>query len=252
MIFTLTLLFFILGAAWGSFLSVAVKRTPTGRSHCPKCKKTLGAFDLIPILSYIILRGKCRYCKKPIPLYYPGLEIICGLTFVLVYLKFMPLTAAPVEQIGKLIAFLTITTVLLFIFFYDLFKLEIPDKIILPSIAGGFLLSLTPLIDASFWSGLIGASGAVIFFGGQMIVSNGAWVGGGDLKLGAFMGFILGWKLLLVALITAYVIGGIVGLALIITKRADRKTAIPFGPFLVLGTFTAFFAGEYILNWFIF
>lgn len=250
MILTLALLFFILGTVWGSFLSVVVKRSPSGRSHCPRCKKTLGPLDLIPIASYIMLRGKCRHCKKPIPIYYPGLEIICGLTFVLVYLKFMPLTTAPVEQIGKLIAFLVITLVLLFIFFYDLFKLEIPDKVIMPSIVGGFLLSTTPLIDTSFWSGLIGASGAVIFFGGQMLVSNGVWVGGGDLKLGAFMGFILGWKLMLVALVTAYVIGGIVGLALIVTKRADRKTAIPFGPFLVLGAFTAFFVGEYILTWF--
>lgn len=250
MILTLALLFFILGTVWGSFLSVVVKRVPSGRSHCPKCKKTLSSFDLIPIVSYILLRGKCRYCKKPIPLYYPGLEMICGLTFVLVYLKFMPLIAAPAEQIGKLIVFLGITLILLFIFFYDLFKLEIPNKVILPSIVGGFLLSATPLIDASFWSGLIGASAATIFFGGQMLISNGTWIGGGDLKLGAFMGFILGWQLLLVALTTAYIIGGIVGLTMIITKRADRKTAIPFGPFLVLGAFTAFFAGDYILSWF--
>src|SRR3989338_3755849 len=115
MIITLALLFFILGTIWGSFLSVAVKRTPTGRSHCPKCKKELGSLDLIPIISYIMLRGKCRYCKKTIPLYYPGLEIICGLTFVLVYLKFMPLTSVPVIQIGKLIAFLIITIVLLYV-----------------------------------------------------------------------------------------------------------------------------------------
>jgi len=251
MFLTLTILFFILGAIWGSFLSVAVKRRPTGRSKCPKCKKTLTSIDLIPIVSYIFLRGKCRHCKKPIPFYYPGLEVICGLTFVLVYMKFMPLTSAPVLHIAQLVVFLIITTVMLYVFFYDLFKLEIPDYITLPGIVIGFILSLTPLIEASFWSGLIGASGTAIFFGGQMIVSNGAWVGGGDLKLGIFMGFILGWKLLLIALIVAYILGGIVGIMMIITKRATKKSALPFGPFLVLGTFTAFFVGENLIQWFI-
>lgn len=252
MIYILALLFFILGSIWGSFLSVATKRAPIGRSHCPKCKKILQSSDLIPLLSFILLRGKCRYCKKPISLFYPGIELISGFTFLLVYMKFAPLLAEPRLQIAKMVIFLIITIALLFVLFYDLFKLEIPDYITYPGMILGFLLSFTPITEIGPLASIIGASAASLFFGGQILVSNGTWLGGGDLKLGIFMGFLLGWQLLIVALMAAYILGGISGLILIITKKATQKSGIPFGPFLVLGTFTAIFVGENIINWFVF
>ncbi|HCW31995.1 MAG: type IV prepilin leader peptidase PilD, leader peptidase (prepilin peptidase) / N-methyltransferase [Candidatus Peregrinibacteria bacterium GW2011_GWE2_39_6] len=241
------LFLFILGLLLGSFLSVLIYRLHTGetgiilgRSFCPHCNHRLSAKDLVPLISYLIQGGKCRYCKKKIPWHYPVLELSTGLVFVTMALSgFQPLTL-----------FLFFSLVLVFIFFYDFLYLEIPDEIMLPSIFIALVSTFYPT-TVSFTNGLLGAVIISVFFLLQILISKGRWLGGGDLRIGAFIGFILGWKLILVALFMAYLIGAIISLTLIATRRLNRKSMIAFGPFLVLGTFIALFWGETMINWYL-
>lgn len=235
---------FIGGLLVGSFLSMLIPRLHfeekgivSGRSHCANCKKTLRARDLIPLFSYLWLRGKCQACKKTISFWYPVTELVSALLFAALYLQ---------VQNWELFMWLAPHFfVLLFIFFYDLRYQEIHDAVMLPAIVFAFI--------ATFWigdvrSGLIGAAVGVVFFGLQYLVSRGKWIGSGDLRIGAFMGFMLAWPMTLLAIMVSYVIGSIVSLYLLATKAATAKTAIPLGPFLVAGTVLAFFFGDPILE----
>jgi len=239
-----TLLCFIFGLLLGSFLSMLLPRLHhgekgifTGRSHCTVCKKTLRASDLVPLLSYLWLRGRCHACKERISFWYPVTELVSGLLFAALYFQ---------VQNWELFAWMVPHFfVLLFIFFYDLRYKEIHDAIMLPAIAFAFL--------ASFWIGdvqssLIGAAVGVGFFGLQYIVSKGRWIGIGDLRIGAFIGFMLAWPMTLLAIMVSYVIGSLVSVVLLLSKKATAKTAVPLGPFLVLGTVLAFFFGDRMLE----
>ena len=135
------------------------------------------------------------------------------------------------------------------IFFYDLKYKEIPDKFSLPAIGiaiAGALIFKTPTLTSMLIGGL--AIGG--FFLAQFVLSKGKWIGGGDIRLGALIGLLLGWQLGLVAMIAAYILGSLVSISLLATKKATRKTSIPFGPFLVAGTVIAIFHGQAILGWF--
>jgi prepilin signal peptidase PulO-like enzyme (type II secretory pathway) len=154
-------------------------------------------------------------------------------------------------QIFEIFIFYIITfTFLTAIFFYDLLYKEIPDRFSIPAIAiaiaGGLLLGLTPPLSM-----LIGGVGIFAFFALQLVISKGKWIGGGDLRLGALMGILLGWKLGLIALIAAYLFGSIVSIILLLKKKATRKSAIAFGPFLVIGIILAIFYGNQILEWYL-
>lgn len=238
------LLAFILGLILGSFLSMLMPRLHhgekgifTGRSHCAVCKKTLRATDLIPLFSYLWLRGRCHACKERISFWYPVTELVSGLLFAALYMQ---------VQNWEVFAWLAPHFfVLLFIFFYDLRYKEIHDAIMLPAVAFAFL--------ANFWigdvqSGLIGAAVGMSFFGLQWLISKGRWIGSGDIRIGAFMGFMLGWPMTLLGIMAGYVVGSVVSIVLLITKNATGKTAVPLGPFLVLGTVLAFFFGDRMLD----
>lgn len=241
------LLLFVLGLLVGSFLSVLIYRFHTGesgwvggRSMCPHCHKKLSAKELIPVISYFYQGGKCRKCKKKISWHYPLLEISTGLIFVAVGMA--GLTPLPL--------YLVFASILTFIFFYDLLYLEIPDEVMIPSIVIAFLGTFLQT-SVSVWDGLLGAGVLVLFFLVQIILSRGRWLGGGDLRIGAFMGLILGFKLSLLALFIGYLIGAIVSMLLIATGKATRKTMIAFGPFLVLGTFVGLFFGKELIEWYL-
>ncbi len=238
------LILFLIGLALGSFLSVLIYRLHNkksgilwGKSICPHCNKRLGAFELIPLFSYLLQGGRCRGCKRAIPWHYPVLELVTGLLFVGIALA----------QLAPLPLYLFYGLVLVFIFFYDLLYMEIPDQAMLPSIAVALLATfhfeIIPWQDA-----LWGAGGLFLFFLVQILVSKGRWLGGGDLRIGAFMGLILGWQLTLVAVFASYLLGSIVSLVLLATGRVSRKSMIPFGPFLVLGTLVALFYGQPLLK----
>ncbi len=241
------ILLFILGLLLGSFLSVLIHRLHTGEkgivfgsSLCPKCNKKLGPLELIPLISYILQGGKCKKCKKHIAWHYPVLELSTGLLFVVMAMT--GITPLPLFAIYALI--------FVFIFFYDLLYQEIPDAIMLPAIVLAAIATFHP-DTVTFLDGLYGALALVIFFLLQIIISKGKWLGGGDLRIGAFMGFVLGLKLTILAAFFGYLIGAVISVGLLASGKASRKTMIAFGPFLILGTLVALFYGQQLTDWYL-
>jgi prepilin signal peptidase PulO-like enzyme (type II secretory pathway) len=251
----------ILGASLGSFVSVLNDRIEKGskgivfgRSICPLCRKKLKMSDLVPLISYIFLRGKCRYCSKGISIVYPALEVISALTFVALYLNFPFVAESPAGYSAdwhNLLAFSIFGVyAILFtaIFFYDLLHNEVPELylyILIGLTLAGSLILGKPDIASMGIALLI----ALFFFGGQHIISKGKWLGDGDIFFSVSMAFILGWKDLLVAIIAAYLMGSVISVILLVSKRADKKTPVPFTPFLILGTYVAIMFGGQIWDW---
>jgi prepilin signal peptidase PulO-like enzyme (type II secretory pathway) len=240
---------FSLGLFCGSFANVIIDRLAKkkggiffGRSVCPHCQHTLNPLDLIPLLSFIFLKGKCRYCQKKISLQYPIVELLMGIIFLLPVL--LPTTYQPTTYL-LLFALTTISI-------YDILYLEIPDQISLPTIGLILLASVLQLpLAPTITDALIGAAIPLAFFSLQILISRGRWIGGGDLRLGAIMGLALGWEKTLVALLVAYVSGAIFGLTGLLLKKLSRQSAVPFGPFLAWGTVVALFYGENIIQWYL-
>ena len=230
------LFIFILGLAVGSFLNCVIYRLETGgsflrgRSFCPHCKHLLGWPDLIPVLSFLILKGRCRYCHKKISFQYPLVEIATGLLFLLIF------------NFQFSIFNYLIAPFLVIIFVYDLKHFIIPDEVIYPAIA------IAAICNFSAWPSALGAAA---FFGAIVLISRGKWMGVGDIKLGFLMGLILGWPNILVALFLAFLIGAIIGVGVIISGKKTLKSEVPFGPFLVTGTIISLFWGQKIINWYL-
>ena len=244
---------FLFGLIVGSFLNCVIYRLETGgsflkgRSYCPRCKHRLGFFDLIPVLSFLVLKGRCRYCQKKISWHYPLVELLLGFLFVLLFWHFG-------FGIDLVFGFL-VSAFLAVIFIYDLKHYLIPDKVIYPAIAlaivydlwkSDFLLSIFGKSDF-----LISAISAASFFLAIVLISRGRWMGVGDIKLAFLMGLILGWPQILVAFSFAFFSGAIIGIGLVLANRKSFKSEVPFGPFLVAGTFVALFWGERIINWYL-
>ena len=268
----LSLIIFIFGISVGSFLNCVIYRLEIkqsflkGRSFCPKCYHILRWYDLIPILSFIFLKGKCRYCGERISLQYPLVEISTGLIFLQIFNFQFPIfnefSISNFQNFGRLIYLWLISSLLIIIFVYDLKHYIIPDKIIYPAIGITFVFRI---LDFGHWdllriwdlgSGILrslqtplitGVSAGAFFFL-LWLVSGGKWMGLGDAKLAFFMGLSLGFPNILVGIFSAFFLGAIIGLALIAFGKKSLKSKIPFGPFLVTGTFIALFFGEKIIN----
>ncbi|MFH0819366.1 MAG: prepilin peptidase [Patescibacteria group bacterium] len=243
--------FFILGLIIGSFLNVVVLRLKNGlsimngRSKCPNCKHVLGVLDLVPLFSFLFIGGKCRYCKKKISWQYFLVELTTAFIFTVVYVYF---------GLSFLTLFyLVISAFLIVIFIYDFKYYLILDKIIVPAIILAFLgnLFLEPALGRAWWELLIGGAIGGGLFLMQFMVSKGKWIGGGDIRLGLFMGLLLGWKLVLVALFISYLLGSFVGMFLLLKKRKKMQDALPFGTFLTISTFIVLIYGQVILNWYL-
>lgn len=252
---------FIIGAAVGSFMSVVVYRIHSdkkgiicGRSSCKNCEKKLAPLDLIPIVSYLTLRGKCRYCSGEISYMYPLMEIITGAVFSVLFLKF-PFISSIFEFnlvfLGLYTLYAFYAFVLLFTFFFDLHYMKIADEILLPAILIGLIATFAAPLTPNLIDALIGALIPIAFFGLQILLSKGRWIGMGDLRIGAFMGVILGWKLVIVALFLSYIIGSVISLLIVARKKQILNIKVPFAPFLVTGTFMAMFFGDKIINWYL-
>jgi len=279
--FLIVFLVFILGLVIGSFLNVVIWRLETdesfvtGRSHCPKCRKDLGALDLIPILSYLFLRGKCRYCRKKISWEYPLVELITGLLFCFVWIRhggfinsaefsiFLPAMLTQALQAGNfqfsnillLIRDWVLVSSMIVIFVFDFKHYLISDKVIYFTAASLIIFDLAlfflgQLAIADLVSFLLAGVFGILFFLIQFVVSHGRWIGEGDIRLGFLMGLALGWPGILWALFLAYFLGAIVGGILMIIDWKKIKSAIPFGPFLVIGTLVILFYGETLINWY--
>ncbi len=243
--FILYIFIFLLGLVVGSFLNCVIYRLEKGksflkgRSFCPLCHRTLGFWDLIPLLSFLFLRGRCRYCKKKISFQYPLVELLVGIIFVLVFRYF---------GLESLLFLLLVSCFLVIIFVFDLKHYIIPDRVIYPAILIAFFYRL--LFYFRDWHYLLSGLGAALFFLIIVLITRGKGMGIGDIKLALFMGFLLGYPNILIALFLAFLIGAIIGVALVLLKKKGMKSEVPFGPFLVLGTFLALFWGDIIINWY--
>ena len=252
------LIIFFLGLAVGSFLNVLIDRLPRnepvtkGRSHCESCKRKLRWDDLIPVFSFIALGGKCRYCKAPISFYYPAVELITGVLFILFFLflqgNSIKYEVLSIKYIIQAICYLFIISSLIVVFFTDLRYGIIPDKITYFGIIVSFLyLILTT--NYLILPNALSAFAAFFFFLLIFIISKGKGMGFGDVKLAFLMGLFLGFPKIIVALYVAFLTGAVISLILVLIGRKKFfGSTIPFGPFLVLGTIVALFFGNYILD----
>ncbi|MDP2939231.1 MAG: prepilin peptidase [Candidatus Omnitrophota bacterium] len=239
----------------GSFLNVCIYRMPKEESivkpgsHCPNCSAVIYWFDNIPILSYIILMGRCRFCKKPISPGYPIVELLTAITF-LVFYNYFGLTF-------KLFVYLLFVSGLIVATFVDIAHRIIPDEISIGGIIVGFILSIMfPHIQnttSHFWGGVESLLGILI--GGVSIYLTGIigdWIfkkesmGGGDVKLLAMIGAFLGWRIALLTFFLAPLFGAVVG---IIVKIKTKQSLIPYGPFLSLAAVISLFYYQEVINW---
>src|SRR3989338_10233610 len=233
-----SLVVFLFGLAVGSFLNSVIYRLGKGesalkgRSYCPQCKHPLSWQDLIPLLSFALLQGKCRYCKAHISWQYPLVELATGIVFVVLY----NLVSLSFSQVFQVPYFFAVASLLVVIFVYDLKHYLIPDKILYPAIALSFFWRLLESIvnvipnligDPALWipafAGMTGmvlaVLGAGAFFFAIYALSKGRAMGFGDVKLALFMGLFLGWPNVLVALFVAFFVGAGLGLVFFIGKK---------------------------------
>ena len=243
----------VLGAIVGSFLNVCISRLPKEESivrpgsHCPKCKTPIQYYDNIPLLSYLLLRGKCRYCQASISIQYPIVEAITALSSFFLFITF-GVSLSFIYYFSFVAALIAITVI-------DLYHQIIPDVISLPGIVIGLLGSLI-IPQITFWSSLIG----VLSGGGSLflVATVYQWLfkregmGGGDVKLLAMIGAFLGWKAVILTILLSSFIGSIIGITVMLIKGKDFKYAIPFGPFLALGAVISLFCGENLIRWYLY
>lgn len=254
----LTILASLLGIAVGSFINVVVFRTKsgdpvTGRSKCMSCLEPVATIDLVPIVSYFALKGRCRKCSAVIEWQYPVVELTMGILFGLFYIRAiagfgLPEWVEASEYMAVFIRDAVIASFLLIIFIYDFRYSYILDRFSIPAIILAIIFNV--LLGAPVVSLLAGGLVLGGFFAIQFLVSKGKWIGGGDIRLGMLMGFLLGIELGVVALFLAYVVGAIVGIGLILTKKRKLDSQVPFGTFLSGATVVTMLFGTYILNWY--
>ena len=236
-----------LGGAWGSFINVVSYRLArkrsfvTGRSSCPNCGRILRALDLIPIISWLILKGRCRSCHKAISFQYWAIEVAMGAFFVYGGLHVL----GTINQI----LYLAVVSFFAVLFVHDLRTYIVPDKIVIPAIAIIFILNV---VSGSSWVSLLaGAFIGVMWFLIQFLASQGKWVGGGDIRLGALLGVLLGYPFIFLGLGAAYLGGSMVALVLIALRLKTLKSKIPFATMLLPAAFVIWVWGAQIWQWYV-
>lgn len=244
---------FLLGISSGSFLNCLVWRlnhglSPIkGRSICPKCKRQLAWYDNIPLLSFFLLRGKCRWCHSPISIQYPLVELATGILFVMVTrVTRDTLHVTRLDDFWLVTCYLLLVTAcFIAIFVSDLLYMTIPDQIVFSGIILGFGWSMVN----GQWLMVLSGLGAALFFFFLAFLTRFKGMGLGDVKLAGLMGLILGWPKILVAFYFAFLTGAAVGVILILLGKKHFGQHIPFGPFLTTATFISIFWGDKIYQW---
>lgn len=237
---------FLYGIVFGSFLNVCIYRIPNeesivrGRSHCPKCNHKLSWIDLIPIVSFLTLKGKCRYCKAKVSPRYPLIESFTGILVVLIYIRY--------GITFEFFKYFTLTLFLIVIAFIDYDTTDVYTSVIYTGIGFGMIFIilgkvmysysiLNYLIAVLIGLGVIG--GICLFIGGM---------GTGDIEIAVLCGIYLGWKLEIAFILFSFIIGGIFAVTLIITKKKKKTDYIPLGPSLALGAYLVIIIGENLIT----
>jgi leader peptidase (prepilin peptidase)/N-methyltransferase len=242
---------FVAGLALGSFFNVCIHRLPRGESlawpgsRCPSCRHALSWLENIPVVSYLALRGRCGHCGASIAVRYPIVELATGLFFLAAALTFEP---------GWLLASrLVFGSALILLFAIDLEHHLLPNAITIPGMIAGLLFSL--VTEPGVVSALIGlAGGGGVLFGlaeAYYRLRGEEGLGMGDVKMLGMIGAFLGWKLTFLTLVVASLLGSIVGVGVLVSRRGDLKYALPFGTFLSLGAGVAMFRGDAMLDWYL-
>lgn len=258
------IIFFIFGLIVGSFLNVIAYRLNTaesflvGRSHCPHCKKDIAWYDNIPLFSFVILRFRCRNCKEKISWQYPLVELFTGILFALVGYKFFKLE--DLATWAYTIYYLGVISSLMVIFVYDYLYMQIPSVVLWTFTGWAVAFNLFfdwnkvgvlgRALDSSIYSGALAGFAAFMFFFLMVAISKEKWMGMGDAQLAILLGLVVGWPQIILALLLAFALGAITGLALIILKKKKMKSQLPFAPFLVSGTFITMFFYYEITGWY--
>jgi len=272
-IYFVLFLVFLFGLSIGSFINclvwrLHVKKTILGRSLCPRCKKRIAWYDNIPLLSFLILRGRCRNCRGRISWQYPAVELGVGVLFclsLLINFRFPIFNFSaqggpalgwqfPIPNIFTFNFLLLVfrdwflIAAMAIIFLYDLKYYLIPDIIVLPASAIIFLINI--LLGKDWQNLLISVIIGAGFFLIQFLVSRGKWIGGGDIRLGLLIGASLGWPLVLYAIFLAYILGSIVGIGLLVARKKKWGSKLPFGAFLAPAAIIILFWGVRIAEWY--
>lgn len=287
---------FIIGICLGSFTKVLADRSLTnrsfwGRSYCENCKHKLEWYDLFPVLSYIVFRGKCSHCKKKFSLEYPLFEILMGIFIAALFAKLVPITFFELDVVSQVLISLSVLTylvigvVLTATFLTDFKTGYIPDRITYPGIWSLFiLLSITAISKGTllffalkdspvgkyllppysnyFYTKALGLA-EPLFYGSLMAVvlglffyilivaTKGKGMGGGDLKLGVFLGLAFGFPYSLVVLMLSFLLGSVFGVGLILMGKRKFGQTLPFGPFMSAAGIIVIFWGSQILSWYL-
>jgi len=241
----------VFGAVVGSFLNVCIYRLPLGKSivwpgsACPHCNRELSWFENVPILGYVMLRGRCRTCRAAIGIQYPIVEALTAVMFGLAWWYYGPS--------ALLVSRLALGCALITLFAIDLEHHLLPNAITLPGIVVGFLFSL--VTEPGWMGSLIGIAvgGGVLFAIAEAYyrIRHEEGLGMGDVKMLAMVGAFIGWQLTLLTLMMASFSGTIIGVFLIVSRRGGMKYALPFGTFLALGAAVAATVGSSILDWYL-
>jgi leader peptidase (prepilin peptidase)/N-methyltransferase len=239
-----------MGLIIGSFLNVCIHRLPLGESivwppsRCPHCRMVLKPYDNIPVVSYAILRGRCRGCGSPISAQYPVVELVTASMFLASYLLYPP--ALMVQRI-------VFACALIVLFFIDLEHHRLPNEITLPGMVVGFVCSF--FMPPGWVSSLVG----ILLGGGVLWLLATLWwlirheegMGFGDVKMLAMIGAFLGWRLVLVTLFVSTILGSVIGVGIVVAKKGNMKTALPFGCFLAIGAILASAVGDRAVAWYL-
>ena len=243
---------FIFGTCIGSFLNVCIYRLPAAKSivhpgsMCPKCESIIRFYDNIPILSYLLLKGKCRYCNTVISFRYPLIEIISGLFSLLVFVKF-GFTLEGIIYFAFISSMIVITLI-------DIDHRVIPDVISIPGIpvffATSFVLPSITYIDSLI--GILAGGGSLLLVAWLYnLITKKDGMGGGEIKLLALIGALIGWKGVLFTIFVSSAVGTVSGIIIMLLTKKNMKLAIPFGPFLAFGAVLYIFYGPRLIYWYL-
>lgn len=240
------LIVFLYGIVFGSFLNVCIYRIPNDQSivnppsHCGSCEHRLGWKDLIPIVSYVFLKGRCRYCGEKISLRYPGVELLTGLLLVGIYLRY--------GLVFDFFKYSILTLFLIVIALIDYDTTDVYSSVIYTGITIGiiFLILERFMYSARVSDYIIGAVIGLVIIGGIYVLTGG--FGAGDIEIAVLCGIFLGWKLEIYFILLSFIIGGAIGITIILLKKKSKTDYMPLGPSLAIGAYVVLIMGETLIS----